>query len=198
MAFRALLLCGAAALALLLACEDDETKPPISGDTGNGVGGGSAANDASAPLGDGGGSTECSTATIATRLVDQQSVSASPPTASGGTITNGTYDLELDQRYVGAGGLGTPSGISTASTIVITGTRFERVERVIDAGGVATPSSQSGTLQLAGASGVVAFTCPLAISEQFSFTAGSDAGSDDVLTILRTATNEGRTYRRRL
>lgn len=197
MAFRALLLCGAATLALLLACKDDETKPPVTDAFSGGAGGGSPTSEAGAPVGDS-GTTVCSTATIMPTVVDQQSVSANLPTANGGTIQDGTYDLEVDAIYVGAGGLGTPTGVSIASTIVITGNRFERLDRVVDASNVSTPSVASGTFQLAGASGAVAFTCPLTLNEAFSFTAGSDAGSDDSLTLYRSTTNEARTYRRRL
>lgn len=198
MAFRALFLCGAATLALLLACKDDETKPPITDAVGSGTGGGSPTNDdASTPVGDS-GTGVCSTATIMANVVDQQSVSANLPTATGGTIQDGTYDLEVDAIYVGAGGLGTPTGVSIASTLVITGNRFERLDRVVDASSVSTPSVQSGTFQLAGASGAIAFTCPLTLNEAFSFTAGIDAGSDGSLTFYRSTTNEARTYRRRL
>lgn len=116
----------------LVACSSDPQRPPPAGDgqtVGAGAGGGSTTKD--------GGSSDaaidadsgqvCNTIANATLVVDRTGIVGDPPVGTGGTITDGRYELTEYRIYVGAGGIGGPTGVTASSAMTVASGKMEQV-----------------------------------------------------------------------
>jgi len=123
------------------ACSSDPPKrPPYAGDgvpspplpTGGGVEGGAEGGVDAGDSGDAGDAGACNSVVLTGTLVDRIGVVGDPPVSSGGIVADGNYDLTLYTVYVGAGGVGGPTGLTARSTIAIAA---GKIEQVLETGG---------------------------------------------------------------
>lgn len=183
---------------LTTACKEDPKRPPIESegpaDPGiGGVGGGNGGDASVAADGgipdsgeaDGGACTDLETTGA---VIDQLGIVGDPPPGSGGTITDGTYDITNAQVFVGMGGLGGATGVSYQGSIRITGPILERFVRTTSSAGT-IESRTTGTLQPSGVNASLALSCPSSAQEQVTYTA-----SDTTLTTTNLVTKESFTF----
>jgi hypothetical protein len=123
------------------ACSDDPTRPPPAGNglptpplqtgtTEAGVDSGTDARDSGSK--DAADAGVCTDVPLTGLLVDRIGVVGDPPVSSGGVVVDGIYDLTVYTVYVGAGGVGGPTGITARSTIRIAA---GMIEQVLELGG---------------------------------------------------------------
>jgi hypothetical protein len=181
------------------ACKDDDKKPPVSADNGNGgpstsTGGGTegGAGDASSIDGGGDGAVAaCNSVTNDGDAVEQNRIVGDPPIGSGGTIAVGTYELTQADVYVGAGGTPGPSGV-TYRGILVSGPNF-KIERVtqITANQGATPVERRsvGDAEGIGPALTITESCPVVFKDPYSYSV-----VNNTLNITSTITKESFTY----
>ena len=164
----------------VLACQEDEKRPPAAGDLGNsptggGTGGGNGGNrDGGGNEGGGGdggdGGSACNALTNDANVVDQNRVTGDPPTGTGGTIPDGTYELTQAQVYVGAAGTPGPSGVTYKGVLRLTNGKLERVtEMTPNQGSSPIESRTFGDLVAGGSSFTVTQTCPAPFQDQYTY-----------------------------
>jgi hypothetical protein len=95
--------------------------PPVGGGEGGAVEGGVDAS------GDSGDAGACNTLILTGTLVDRIGIVGDPPVSSGGTVVDGDYDLILYSVYVGAGGVGGPTGLTARSTLRIAAGKIDQI-----------------------------------------------------------------------
>lgn len=186
--------------ASVLACSDPPEKPPIGG-AGPPIlpgGGGTPTGEGGAPrdggdaaTDDGGDGGVCNDLVNAGQVIDRVGIVGEPPLARGGVIVDGTYSLTDYSAYVGAGGIGGPTGLTARATIRITGTKLEEL---FEFGGSGNPSVRSvtGGFSATGATFAITGSCGANGSRQLQFTA-----NDPVLVLTDLASKEAFTFTKR-
>jgi hypothetical protein len=177
-----------AVLTAPLSCSSDPDRPPASPGTGTAQPGGpigaggteaGANEDAALPQGDAGA---CNAFDNVGQLVDQLGQNGDPPVETGGAIVDGTYELTSDTIFVGAGGVGGPTGVQVQATIEVTAGVLERAISLKDTNNGQT-SDRRETFHFAtsNADFALAETCPLntaAVTDTYSATATTLTISD--------------------
>lgn len=112
---------------------DGVPSPPLpnggGGDGGRGEGG---VAEGGVDSGDGGDAGACNVVPLTGVLVDRIGVVGDPPVSTGGIIADGSYDLTLYSAYVGAGGVGGPTGLTAKATLSIAA---GKIDQVLEIGG---------------------------------------------------------------
>jgi len=147
------------------ACADPEKKPApaIPGmNTGSSGGGGGGGADGGADEGgfDGGEAGVCNDLVNGGVLVDRTAVSGDPPTATGGTVVDGTYTLADYSVYVGTGGAPGPTGITAKATLRIAGGKIDEIIEVGGTGKTTTVTTTSSAYSVTGATFAETDLCP--------------------------------------
>lgn len=148
----------------VLACEEEEPRPRPAGEgttTPLPSGSRSEAGTSEAGATDAGtdADTTCTTIAFGGAVIDRTGINGDPPVSTGGTITDGRYDLTVYSVYVGVGGVAGPTGVTGQSTIVINAGKIEQALRI--AGN--TPAKETRTLSSYSATGssvLVTNICP--------------------------------------
>lgn len=161
----------------VLACEEEEKRPRAATELGNGPigggGGGSGSgdgggNDGGADAGEGGAA--CNTLTNDANVVDQNRVVGDPPTGTGGTIPDGTYELTQAQIYVGAGGTPGLSGVTYKGVLRLTNGKLERATDMTPNQGAQPIESRTfGDLVAGGSNFTVTQSCPAPFQDQYTY-----------------------------
>ena len=182
----------------LPACSSDVERPPPAGtglaNPGGGAGGGSTVKDGgSTDAGDAGDSgVVCNTLANATLVVDRIGIVGEPPISTGGTISEGRYELTEYRIYVGAGGLGGPSGVTASSAIVVASGKMEQVLTI----GGNSPTTERRVITSYNATGSTLLrtnVCPAnGAAAQYQYTA-----SDGGITITDTVSKEAFVFTKR-
>lgn len=161
-------------------CKDDDSRPPVANDIGNsptggGGGGGGGAGDGgngadSGGLDSGSDAGACNALPNDGNVVDQNRVVGEPPTGTGGTIADGTYELTGAEVYVGASGVPGPSGVTYQGVLRLANGKLERVTTMTPSQG-ATPieTRTFGDLVAGGTSFTVTQSCPAPFQDQFTY-----------------------------
>jgi hypothetical protein len=155
-------------------CQKKIDKPPLEQDGHDGpgaVGGGSVVN----PPVDGGLLVDgdaglCTDLDIVAPLVDEDGLNGDF-TGSGGTITDGTYDIVEAHVYLGPSGVGGPTSTTYQGAFRINGTSIEDAVITTAPGSPAAETTESGTLTPSGtdATAALVLTCPFAAAETVSY-----------------------------
>jgi hypothetical protein len=175
------------------ACNNDEPKrPPVytGGSATPGIGGGGSATDGglleSGTGADGGVCTDLADTGVD---VDQTAVADDLVAGTGGTVTDGTYNLTEARVYVGAAGTPGPTNVVYKESIRITAPNFERVVVFTSSAGSTSEIRSSGTFTQNGTTGVITLSCPSVNTEQVTYTAAANT-----LTISNVVTKESFVY----
>ncbi|MDB4946006.1 MAG: hypothetical protein JWP97_5540 [Labilithrix sp.] len=200
---RALLgiLVALAVPALVAACQEDDPRPAVASDgRPNLVAPGGDTDAAALPSRDGstgipkdaGDGSVCSALTMTGFLLDREAVVGEPPTATGGTITDGDYNLVSYVVYVGDTGTAGPTGITARSSIRITG---DVIEQILETGGNSPSTTVTTRSTFSAVTTTFAETqiCPTpgaGGTRQFN-------ASDAQLTLTNLITKEAFTYAKR-
>jgi hypothetical protein len=193
-----------AAIALAAACKEDEPRPPVAADDlppqpGIGKGGGGGAADGGVQpeggrdAGDSGDAGTCTDLPNTGAAIDQTAVSGDPPAGTGGTISDGIYDLTDARVYQGISGVPGLTGASYQGTIRLTGQSYERVLVFKSSGGAIAESRVSGSFIPSGVNGTIALTCPIAAQEQITYSVVTNS-----LTVSNLVTKESFTFTKKL
>lgn len=165
--------------------------PNVSGGQGNEGGTDDSGLDSSA--GDGG---ICNDVVLTGVLVDRSGVPTDAPVAAGGTIVDGTYDLTQDNVYIGATGVGGPTGISVKATIRIAGGKIDEHIQIGGTGKTPTDSTSSSVYTVSGSTVSLTTSCSAGgTGPSLNFT--SFTAADPILTLLDTSLNEAFTFTKR-
>lgn len=179
------------------ACSDPPERPPagggsLSGGSAGGGGGGGGEGGVDSGTNDSGDGGVCNDLVIASQTVDRIGVLGEPPAGRGGTIVDGTYQLTDYSVFVGAGGVGGPTGITAKGAIRITaGT----LDELYEFGGSGNPSVRSASSTYSATAATFATTelCPRAgVGATRQYTS-----NDTVLVLTDTATKEAFTFTKR-
>jgi hypothetical protein len=185
-------------IGVIAACSDPPAKPapaiagnaPLPNVSGSSGEGGTDASSASTDGGDGG---VCTDVTATGVLVDRTGVVGDPPVATGGTIVDGTYDLTQYTVYVGASGVGGPTGITAKATIRIAGGKIGEDIQIGGTGKTTTETTTSSVYTVTGATFAETVLCPAGGGGlQLQFTA-----ADPILTLTDTTVKEAFTFTKR-
>jgi hypothetical protein len=166
---------------------DGPAAPGVSGSSGS-AGDAGGTTDASTPV-DAGACTDLESSSVE---VDQNAVAGDVPAGTGGTISDGVYDLTEASIYVGASGLPGPTGTRIQETMRITGTKLERVQTTLNSANASSTGSVSGTITVNGTSATLAVTCPTGNQETVTYTATATG-----LTLSNLVTKESLVYSHR-
>jgi hypothetical protein len=184
------------AIATLLACEDETTRPPpaVYGktDPGTNAGGGQPGSDAGTDAGSDAGA--CTTLTITGNRVDQLGIVGEPPPGTGGTVLDGTYDMIEAQLYLPDGGAPGVTGNSFRGSLRISGSTVERSVIFTGNAGGDSRSVVRGTLTVSGANGTYAIACPSLAQESLAVSV-PDGGAS--LTLSNQVTKEAFVWSKR-
>lgn len=200
---NAFLFSGTLALALVVACGDDDDPSGSGGTgaTGNGGSAGASAGGSGGTSGTGtggfatggaagatggtagvsgsdGDSGECSTFANTSGVVELVEVPAAIPAQTGGSIAPGKYILTSYTRYTDPGGTSGPTGQTLKETLTLSATTLESVEAVgtVDAG-VGADERNTYAYTTAGINLALAPACGPAPGQAVTYTAlTSDAG----------------------
>jgi hypothetical protein len=184
----------------LAACSSDPQRPPPAGDGqtaggGAGGGGGGGNNQDAGPTDGGNGGDSgvvCNTLANATLVVDRIGIVGDAPVSTGGTIAEGRYELTEYRIYVGAGGLGGPTGVTASSALSVASGRIEQVLKV----GGNTPTTETRTITSFNTTASTLLrtnVCPAdGAAAQFQFTA-----NDAAITITDTLSKEAFVFTKR-
>ena len=198
--FIAAVLLQVGAVALVGACADPEKKPApaepgmTTGSSGGGGGGGSeggaATTDGGFDAGEGG---VCNDLVNSGQLIDRTGVSGDPPVATGGTVVDGTYDLNAYSVYVGTAGAPGPTGITAKSTIRIAAGKIDQIIELGGTGKTTTVTTMSSAYSVTGATLAETDLCPTGGGgRQLQFTA-----NDPQLILTDLTTKEAFTFAKR-
>ncbi len=185
-------------LLVVVACSSDPHRPQPAGigesSSGLPAGGGKTdggTSDGGVDAGDA-GAVVCNTLANATTVVDRIGVVGEPPVSTGGTITDGRYELTDYKLFVGAGGVGGPTGVTGKSAIVVAS---GRMEQVVEIGGN-SPAVERRTITTFNTTGSTLLrtnVCPAnSAAAQYQYTA-----SDAVFTITDTVSKEAFVFTKR-
>jgi hypothetical protein len=161
--------------------------PPVVSGGGGGGDGGTTTTEAGA---DGG---VCSELANTGQLIDRTGVQGDPPTATGGTVVDGNYDLTAYAVFVGTSGVAGPTGITAKASIRI---GAGKVDEIIELGGTGKTTTTTITRSAFSASGATfaeTQLCPATgAGAQLQFTA-----QDTILTLTDLSTKEAFTFTKR-
>jgi hypothetical protein len=188
---------GVLALLVGVACSDPAAHPatavvtgapPVAAGGGGNGDGGSEAGEAGAA--DGG---VCTDLAITGTVVDRIGVQGDPPTATGGTIVDGNYDLSAYAVYVGVSGVGGPTGITAKASIRIGAGKIDEVMELGGTGKTVTTTATRSGYSATGATFAETQLCPATgAGAQLQFTA-----SDTLLVLTDLSTKEAFTFTKR-
>ncbi|MDF2697564.1 MAG: hypothetical protein K0S65_5947, partial [Labilithrix sp.] len=185
------LLLAAMFVALTGACDEDTTRPAILangpaqpglGGSGGGGNDGGLPGDASLPDADGGACTDLESPG---GVIGQNAINDELPAGTGGTVTDGVYNLTDARVYQGLSGVPGVTGASYKGSVRITGPVFERVLTFTSASGASSEVRSRGTFTVTGINGTIVLECPSPIQEQVTYTATTDS-----LTLANLVTKE--------
>ncbi len=189
----------ASVVGLVGACSDPAPKPAPAepgmtvGSSGGGGGGGGGTGEGGTTTDggfDGGEAGVCHDVANTGALVDRIAISADPPVASGGTIADGRYDLSAYSVYVGAQGVGGPTGITAKASLRIAGGKIDEIIELGGTGKTSTVSTRSSVYTVASATFAETDICPVGgAGRQLQFTA-----NDPVLTLTDLTSKEAFTF----
>jgi hypothetical protein len=155
-------------------CHKKIDMPPHEGDRSSGPSGGGEGT-AAPTLTDGGLLVDgdaglCTDLDIVAPLVDEDGQNGDF-TGSGGTITDGTYDIVEAHVYLGPSGIGGPTSTTYQGAFRINGTAIEDAVITTAPGSPAAETTESGTLTPSGtdATATLVLVCPFAASETISY-----------------------------
>jgi hypothetical protein len=169
----------------LLACAEETKRPDsLAGGPPPPIVYGSSSSDAGDAGSDAGGS-KCSDLKVTSAPVDQVAFVDLLPPATGGIMTDGTYDLTEARVYRSVGGTPGPTGVSIEGALRITGRQFERVLLPKQNATQGIELRVSGTITVSGSSASVALACPNAVDEQLTYSV-----SNGRLTFVNPLKNE--------
>lgn len=188
---------GVVVLLVAAGCSDPPAKPGpavvtgppvVTGGGGGGDGGSSAdGGDASTDAG------VCTDLPNTGTLVDRTGVQGDPPTANGGTVADGTYDLSAYTVYVGASGVAGPTGITAKGTIRIGAGKIDQVLELGGTGKTPTATATRSAYTASGATFAETQLCPATgAGAQLQFTA-----NDTLLILTDLTTKEAFTFTKR-
>jgi hypothetical protein len=192
------LVCGVLAFGLVAACTEQTDRPPtavVSGDppTASGGGGGGGRSDGGSGSEGGADGGACTDLTNTGTLVDRTGVPGDPPTALGGTVVDGDYDLSAYTVYVGVSGVAGPTGITAKSTIRISGGKIDQVLELGGTGKTTTTTASRSAFSASGATFAETELCPsTGAGRQLQFTA-----ADPILTLTDATSKEAFTFTKR-
>jgi len=195
--FFAIACLALAPMAFVGACSDPPSRPAPSG---GGeiklppVSGGSeaGASDSSSNV-DGGDAGVCNALQTTGSVVDRIGVVGDPPVSSGGTVIDGTYELSIYSVYVGAGGVGGPTGITAKSNLLVAGGRIDDVLELGGSGKTTSTTRTNSSYAITGASLASTELCPtVGGGKTRQFTA-----TDSSVTLTDLTTKEAFTFVKR-
>ncbi len=127
----------------------------------------------SGPDGNDGG--VCNDLQVIGAQVDKIAVASDPPASTGGTVVEGTYDLNAYSQYVGISGVVTPLGITARMTL-----RIKDVSKTIDEVSEVTTGSAApavalttGAYSITGSAFATSGVCPAGGGKSWQFTSNS-------------------------
>jgi hypothetical protein len=185
---------------LVGACADPEVKPApaqpgsmSSGGAGGGGGGGAEGGTVTEGGFDAGEAGACNDLVNTGTLVDRTGVNGDPPVSTGGTVVDGTYDLNAYAVYVGTAGAAGPTGITAKSTIRIAAGKIDQILELGGTGKTSTVTTMSSVYTATGATFAETDLCPTGGGgRQLQFTA-----SDPQLTLTDLSSKEAFTFAKR-
>jgi hypothetical protein len=187
---------------VVAACSDPAPKPgaAVVGNTptpniagGSSEGGADSGTEGGKTVVDSGDGGVCNDVAITGVLVDRTAVVGEPPVATGGTIADGIYDLTLDTVYVGAGGVGGPTGITVKATLRIAGGKLDEHIQIGGTGKTTTDTTSSSVFTATGATLAATDICPAGGGgKQLQFTA-----LDTSVTLTDVTLKEAFTFTKR-
>jgi hypothetical protein len=195
--FAVLVFSAFAASVTALACDDKESRPPAvnavgppSTGVGGGGGGGGDGGGGEGGVDSGNGAAACNILENGGNVVDQNRIVGEPPTGTGGTIVDGTYELTAADVYVGAGGVPGPSGVTYQGALALATGKLERV-MLMQASQAATPieTRSLGDLIAGGTTFTVTQTCPAPFQDQYTYSV-----LNNTLNITSLITKESFTF----
>ena len=166
---------------------DGRAQPGLGSSGGTGDGGTSEAGPTDA--GDGGTCTDLANTGF---VVDEDVVNDDLPAGTGGTITDGTYDITSVRLHQGAAALPGPTGNSYQGAIRVTGPTYERVVVFKSSAGAGSEVHSSGTFTPTGINATIALTCPSASQEQVTYSV-----LNDTLTVSNLVTKASFVFTKR-
>ncbi len=158
--------------ALLACAEETQRTDVLTGGPPPPIAYGSSSSDAGVAGSDAGGS-KCSDLKVTSAPVDQVAFVDLLPPATGGIMTDGTYDLTEARVYRSVGGTPGPTGVSIEGALRITGRQIERVLLPKQNATQGAELRVSGNLTTSGTSASVSLTCPGSVDEQLSYSVSS-------------------------
>ena len=148
------------------ACADPEKKPApavpgmANGSSGGGGGGGAEGGVVDEGGFDSGEGGVCNDLVNGGVLVDRTAVNGDPPTATGGTVVDGTYNLTDYSVYVGTGGAPGPTGITAKATLRIAAGKIDEILELGGTGKTSTVTTTSSVYSVTGATFAETDLCP--------------------------------------
>ncbi len=187
---------GVLAFGVVAACSDPAQKPSsavvsgmppvVSGSGGTGDGG-------TTPDGGAADGGVCTDLPNSGQLVDRTGVQGDPPTATGGTVVDGDYDLTAYAVFVGAAGVAGPTGITAKASIRIGGGKIDEVLELGGSGKTTTTTATRSAFSASGATFAETQLCPsTGAGAQFQFTA-----TDPLLVLTDVTSKEAFTFTKR-
>ena len=192
------LACGMLAFGIVAACTEPTDRPATAVVSGMppqaSGGGGGGSGDGGSGTGEGGADAgACTDLAITGTLVDRTGVQGDPPTALGGTVVDGDYDLSAYSVYVGVGGVAGPTGITARATIRISGGTIDEVIELGGTGKTTTTTASRSAYSASGATFAETELCPsTGAGRQLQFTA-----TDPILTLTDATSKEAFTFTKR-
>lgn len=188
---------GVLAFGIVAACSDPPQKPGtavVSGTppvvSGGGAGGGDGGTSTVEGGADGG---VCADLANTGQLVDRTGVQGDPPTATGGTVVDGTYDLTAYAVFVGAAGVAGPTGITAKASMRIGAGKVDEVIVLGGTGKSTTTTVRRSAYSASGSTFAETQLCPATgAGAQLQFTA-----QDTILTLTDLYTKEAFTFTKR-
>ena len=113
------------------------------------------------------GPAGCNDLTYGSAVLTIQDDPIATPTATGGTVSDGTYNLSTYTHYTGVGGSSGAGTLTLRSTVRITGNKIDILRK--DFTGI--EKRWSGTFVTSGSDITISYTCPSASTETGSYSA---------------------------
>jgi hypothetical protein len=144
--------------------------PNPTGNTEGGFPDSGTKTDSGVDAGDGGDGGVCTDIALTGVLVDRTGITADPPVSSGGVVVDGTYDMTGWVVYVGAVGVGGPTGLSGRATLRIAA---GKIDQIFETSGSAPAKTITSKSAYSATGSVFATTdlCPLGGGAQRQYTA---------------------------
>ena len=188
---------GVLAFGIVAGCSDPPQKPGtavVSGTPPVAAGGGGGAGDGGSSTGEAGADGGvCTDLANTGQIVDRTGVQGEPPTSTGGTVVDGTYDLSAYAVFVGAGGVSGPTGITAKASMRIGAGKVDEILELGGTGKTATTKITRSAFSASGSTFAETQLCPATgAGAQLQFTA-----QDTILTLTDLSTKEAFTFTKR-